>query len=43
VALAQLDAKVEVQGRVLLEVELPAEGGGEALVEALLVEVVGAF
>ena len=40
-ALLQLDAEVEVGGRVLLEVEAAAEGGGQPLVETLLVEVVG--
>ena len=41
VALAQLDAEVEVRRRVLLVVEGPAEGGRQPLIETLLVEVVG--
>ncbi len=40
-ALLQLDAEVEVGGRVGLEVEGAAEGGRQPLVETLLIEVVG--
>lgn len=43
VALLQLDAPVQVRGRVLLEVEVLAEGRRQPLVEPLLVEVEGFF
>jgi hypothetical protein len=41
VALAQLDAPVELSGSVRSKVKLGTKGGGEALVEAFLVEKKG--
>lgn len=43
VALVQLDAPVQIGRGVLLEVKVLAEGGGQPLVEPLLVEVEGFF
>ena len=42
-ALAHLDAPVEIGGGIGAEVKGATEGNGEALVEALLVEIKGGF